>query len=166
MGMYFRFGGLASLTHTNNTRNVGPLVFSQVGIKFVFSERFMLPIWFGTGLRVDSPDEGDSATNWGIDLGVGFEYHFRIWRRISPFIGGSVGLNVLDPTQSDNLGLGIGLGPILGIEYYIGDRVSVTATYMFVIQVAFQDSGVPQAKTTTFGLSTLAGGALNITYYF
>jgi len=174
MGMYFRFGGLASLTHSNNSRTVsgtqgGSLVFSQVGVKFVFSERLMLPIWFGTGLRVDSPDTDPPGSpegpynNWGIDLGVGLEYHFRIWRRLSPFIGGSFGFNVQDPTNSDNVTVGVGLGPIMGMEYYIGDRVSLTAMYMFVIQIAFQDSA---NSTTTFGMSTLAGGALNITYYF
>jgi len=163
IGMYFRFGGLANLTHSNNTRNVGPLLFTQVGMKFVFSESFMLPIWFGSGMRVDNPDQGDSATNWGIDLGVGFEYHFRIWRRISPFIGGSFGFDVQDPTQDDNIALGVGLGPMLGIEYYVADRVSMTAMYMFTIQIGYQDGA---NSVTSFGISTLAGGALNITYYF
>lgn len=172
MGMYFRFGGLANLTHSNNSRNVGPLLFSQVGMKFVFSEKLMLPIWFGTGIRVDNPDDGipatneDSATNWGIDLGVGIEYHFRIWRRISPFIGGQFGFNVQDPTQDDNIQLGVGLGPVMGVEYYVADRVSVTAMYMFTIQIGYQDAPDGAISTTTFGLSTLAGGALNITYYF
>jgi hypothetical protein len=172
MGMYFRFGGLATLTHSNNTRTVGPLVFTQVGMKFVFSERLMLPVWFGTGLRVDSPDDDnpatneESATNWGIDLGVGIEYHFRIWRRISPFVGGSFGFDIEDPTQDDNVVLGVGLGPVLGVEYYIGDRVSVTGMYMFTIQFRHQDAPTGTNAVTTFGLSTLAGGAVNITYYF
>jgi hypothetical protein len=164
IGMYFRFGGLASLAHSNNTRTIGPLVFTQVGMKFVFSETWMLPVYFGTGLRVDSPDEGDSATNWGIDLGAGFEYHFRIWRRISPFLGVSLGINMEDPTMEDNLRFGFGVGPSLGVEYYIADRLSVTAMYMFVIQLNYQDD--PANSVTTFSMQTLAGGALNITYYF
>jgi hypothetical protein len=166
MGMYFLFGGLAGLTHSNVNRNIGALVFNRVGIKFAFSEKWMLPIWFGTGLRVDSVDAPtvDATTDWGIDLGVGFEYHFRIWRRISPFLGAGLGFDIQDQTGSDNFRFGMGFGPTLGVEYYIGDRVSLSALYMFIIQLLYQDHAI--ASTTTFGLSTLAGGAVTITYYF
>ena len=165
IGMYFLFGGLAGLTHSNVERNIGALLFNRVGVKFAFSEKWMLPIWFGTGLRVDSVDAPgvDATTDWGIDLGVGFEYHFRIWRRISPFFGAGLGFDIQDQTGSDNIRFGMGLGPTLGVEYYIGDRLSLSALYMFVIQLVYQDSA---AATTTFGFSTLAGGAVTITYYF
>jgi hypothetical protein len=163
LGLFFRFGGLAGLTHSNTQVNVGPLLFNHVGMKYVFSEEWMLPMWFGTGVRIDSPSQGDSATNWGIGLGAGVEYHFRIWRRISPFFGGLFGLDMEDPTGESNLYFGVGLGPTLGVEYYIGDRLALTAMYMFMIQIMFQDGAT---SNTTFGLSTLAGGALNITYYF
>jgi hypothetical protein len=166
IGMYFLFGGLAGLTHSNVDRNIGALVFNRVGVKFVFSEKWMLPIWFGTGLRVDSVDAPgvDATTDWGIDLGAGFEYHFRIWRRISPFFGAGIGFDIQDETGSDNIRFGMGLGPTLGVEYYIGDRLSLSALYMFIIQLVYQDN--PAASTTTFGFSTLAGGAVTITYYF
>lgn len=166
LGMYFRFGGLATLTHSNNSRTAGSLVFTQVGMKFVFSEHFMLPIYFGSGVRVDNPDQGDSQTNWGIDVGAGFEYHFRIWRRISPFLGVSLGVDVEDATGDDNMTVGMGMGPSLGVEYYIGDRLSLTAMYLFVIQLRYTDNPNPAREITSFGLSTLAGGAVNITYYF
>ena len=166
IGMYFRFGGLAPLTHTNNQRTIGALVFNQIGVKFVFSEQLMLPVWFGTGIRVDNPSGSEASSDWGIEMGVALEYHFRIWRRISPFVGGSFGLDFQDPSNDDNSRFGMGLGPIAGIEYYIADRVSLTAMYMFLIQIALQDAPIPGADTTIFGISTLAGGALNITYYF
>jgi hypothetical protein len=68
----------------------------------------------------------------------------------------------------------VGLGPILGVEYYIADRVSLTAMYMLVIQIAHQEqpgAAGPFGPTdsnnlTTFSFSTMAGGALNLTYYF
>jgi len=164
IGMYFQFGGLAALLHSNTPRNIGNvLIFERVGLKFAFSEKLMLPVWFGTGLRVNSPNRADSSGTWGIDLGAGLEYHFRIWRRISPFIGGAFGINVADPSGSTNAHVGIGLGPVMGIEYYIGDRLSLTAQYMFVIGIEYQDA--PDA-VTSFSFQTRAGGALNITYYF
>jgi opacity protein-like surface antigen len=162
MGMYFRFGGLATLVHTNNARNVGTLVFNQVGMKYVFSEKLMLPFWFGTGVRVDA--DGGTSTNFGVDLGVGLEYHFRIWRRISPFFGGGLGFDVEKPSGENNARFGFGLGPVLGVEYYIADRLSLMAQYMFIIQIAYQS--MPIDSVTSFGLATLAGGAVNITYYF
>lgn len=166
MGLYFLFGGLAGLTHSNVDRNIGALIFNRVGLKFVFSEHWMLPIWFGTGLRVDSVDDPtiDATTDWGIDLGVGFEYHFRIWRRISPFVGAGVGFDLQDQTGADNIRFGMGIGPSLGVEYYLGDRLSLSAVYLFTIQLVYQDS--PLASTTTFGIATLAGGAVTLTYYF
>ncbi len=181
MGMYFRFGGLATLTASGNTRNVGPVAFTQVGLKFVLSESWMVPLYFSTGIRLDStenptnPSEPDSdeETNWGLEVGSGFEYHFRIWRRISPFFGLNVGVGFEDPTGEDNLRFGVGLGPILGVEYYIADRVSLTAMYMVVIQIAHQEqaggmgpAGPLTNNVTTFSFSTMAGGALNLTYYF
>jgi hypothetical protein len=181
MGMYFRFGGLATLMAEGNTRNVGPLAFSQIGIKFVLSENWMVPLYFSTGIRLDSvenppdpsdPDSGETA-NWGLEVGSGFEYHFRIWRRISPFFGVNVGIGFEDPTGETNLKIGVGLGPILGVEYYIADRVSLTAMYLVVLQVAHQAQPGPAGPLgptsndlTTFSFSTMAGGALNLTYYF
>ncbi len=163
IGMYFRLGGLANLVHDNRSHNIGPLLFSQVGLKFVFSEQWMLPIWFGTGMRVDSPETGDSSTNWGIDMGAAFEYHFRIWRRISPFFGAGLGFQIEDPTLDNNVKWAFDLGPNMGVEFYFADRVSLTAMYMFLVEIAHQDSVNP---ITSFSFATLAGGALNITYYF
>lgn len=182
MGMYFRFGGLATLLADGNTRNVGPVAFTQVGLKFVLSESWMVPLYFSTGIRLDSvenapdPNDADSGeeTNWGLEVGSGFEYHFRVWRRISPFFGLNVGVGFEDPTGEDNLKFGVGLGPILGVEYYIGDRVSLTAMYMVVIQIGYQEQPGAQGPfgptdsndLTTFSFTTMAGGALNLTYYF
>lgn len=181
MGMYFRFGGLATLVAEGNTRSIGPLAFSQIGLKFVLSEKWMVPLYFSTGIRLDSPDydpdpnddQSPDTTNWGLEVGSGFEYHFRVWRRISPFLGVNVGLGFEDPTGETNLKIGVGMGPILGVEYYIADRVSLTAMYMVVIQIGYQEqpdmpgpSGPTSNDLTTFVFSTMAGGALNLTYYF
>jgi hypothetical protein len=186
IGMFFRFGGLANLFATGNSKTVGSttagtssastgtdaLIMTQVGVKFVLSEQWMIPIYLGTALRVSSPDKGDSHTDWGIEFGGGFEYHFRIWRRISPFVGFNLGLGVIDPTGDSNKTIGVGFGPGLGVEYYIGDRVSLTALYQFVLQVAYQELGISTSgssvatSVTAFSFQTLAGGAMNLTYYF
>ncbi len=183
MGMFFRFGGLANLFATGNSRNVvstaaaDALVVTQVGLKFVTSEHWMFPIYIGAGLRVVSsdvsspigPSTSTTRTDWGLDLGAGFEHHFRIWRRISPFVGLNLGLGFADPTGDENLLFGIGFGPSLGVEYYIGDRLSLTALYQMVLQVAYQQASsgtTASASVTAFSFSTLAGGAMNLTYYF
>ncbi len=166
-GMFFRFGGLATLLASNNTRNVNSLLVTQVGIKAVLSEKLMIPFFFGTGVRHISEDDGnDSQTDFGLDIGVGVEYHFRIWHRISPFIGGSLGFGISDPTGDSNMVIGIGIGPNLGVEYYVADRVSLAAQYLLVFQF---ENGQPPGSTgklTTVQLSTLSGGAMNLNFYF
>jgi hypothetical protein len=98
-------------------------------------------------------------------LGGGFEYHFRIWRRISPFLGASLGLYFEDPSGENNLRFGVDLGPNLGVEYYIADRLSLSAQYLLAIQILNAQSG-QDISNTSFIFRTLAGGAMNLTYYF
>ena len=44
-------------------------------VKAVLSEHWMIPFFFGTGVRQVSEDQGnDSNTDFGLDLGVGIEY--------------------------------------------------------------------------------------------
>ena len=54
----------------------------------------------------------------------------------------------------------------MGIEYYLADRVSLTAFYEFLIAIGVQSIGVGAAgdlTTTTFGFGTQAGGQLMLT---
>lgn len=175
IGMFFRFGGLSSMTHlgvNNNSaliesveaatyRTFHEVLFHQAGIKFVFNERWMLPIFFGTGLYVVSPPQGDSQTSWGMEMGASLEYHFRIWRRISPFVGGTLAFGFLDPSGDGNFAFTNALGPDLGVEYFWGDRVSLSAKYQFLIHMHYHDN-----QHTIFGLATQTGGSMTLTYYF
>lgn len=170
-GMFFRFGGLASLDHGNNTRSVDGLLLTQIGFRYVASEKIIIPIYFSMGVRLIKPpdDTDDDDRSWGFELGSGIEYHFRIWRRISPFIAFNLGLGVSEPNGSANTQFGIGFGPALGVEYYIADRVSLTVQYMMALQIEIQQTpGMidETEKWTTVQFSTIAGGAVNITYYF
>ncbi len=167
-GMFFRFGGLATLTHGANSRTTGAAVLHHVGLKKVISENWMIPFYAGTALHLRSPDGADATVDFGMELGGGLEYHFRIWRRISPFVGANIGLFFLKPDGDDNWDFSIGLGPNLGVEYYIGDRVSVSALYAFSLNIEIQSRNTPTgaATQTSFGFRTMAGGALNLTYYF
>ena len=174
VGMLFRFGGLATMSAFNHERNVNNvLLITQAGVKFVLTDHWMLPVYFGTGLRVsDTSGTGVSHTDWGIDAGAGFEYHFRIWRRISPFVGTSLSLGLSDKDYSNNSVFSFGLGPSLGVEYYIGDRVSLAAQYQLMIMLDHNDG----TDTTAVGLATQTGGAvgfaaqgggfMTLTYYF
>jgi hypothetical protein len=163
LGMFFLFGGLATLLHTNDGKSAGGLVFQRVGMEYVLSQNLRIPFWFGTGLELTSPDQGDSSTDWGMEIGGGIEYHFRIWRRISPYVGGTLGIGVGNPSGPDNVDIEFSLGPMFGVEYYIGDRVSLSAQYELNIDIGYEDSA---NATTTFGYRTEAGGSVGITYYF
>lgn len=164
-GMFFRFGGLGTLAATNNTRNVNALVITQVGLRMVLSEQLIIPMFLGLGLRsVDQPNM-DANTDFGFDAGAGIEYHFRIWRRISPFVGASLGFGGSDPSGDNNGTWTIGLGPTAGVEYYVADRVSLTAQYLLTFQIDRSGTGA-DSHATGVSFQTLAGGAMNLSFYF
>lgn len=160
IALFFRFGGLGSMLATNNSRAVETLVITQAGLKFVLNERWMVPLTFGAGIRRASQGGlSDDDLAGGFDVGVGLEYHFREWRRISPFFGVNIGGGVSAPADEDLIG-GIGLGPTLGIEYYVADRLSLSAQYLMTLQFESSDGD------SNLELTTLAGGAMNLTCYF
>lgn len=159
MALFFRFGGLGSMLATNNSRAIETLVVTQAGLKFVVSEKWMVPLTFGAGIRSASRGRSDAELAGGFDFGVGIEYHFREWRRISPFFGVNAGGGVSAPADDDLIG-GIGIGPTVGIEYYIADRLSLSAQYLMTLQ--FESS----EGDSNLSLTTLAGGAMNLTCYF
>lgn len=170
-GMFFRFGGLATLEHAGNTRNVDGLLLSQVGFRYVASEKLIIPLYFSLGVLLVKPPDGSGPDyrSWGLELGSGIEYHFRIWRRISPFIAFNLGFGVSEPNGGSNTAFGIGFGPAMGVEYYIADRVSITVQYMMTLQIAIQQTpGAMDStdKVQTVQFNTMAGGAINIAYYF
>lgn len=160
-GMFFRFGGLSSLSAVGNSRDVNGLLVTQVGMRRVYADGWIMPFYLGTGIRLLSPDGGgDNVIDGGFDGGIGFEYHFREWRRISPFVGLSAGLG-FSAADDESVVLGLGAGPTLGVEYYVADRVSLIAQYMLTLQLEV----VPD-EYTGFSFNTLSGGALTLVFYF
>lgn len=170
-GIFFRGGGLANLTLENEAMDVAGggdagLLIAQVGVRAVLNERWIIPFHVGMGARIVSPEFGDAETDFGLDVGGGFEYHFRIWRRISPFVGASLRLGVNDPAGDapggdGNWTIAFGLYPTMGVEYYVGDRVSLIMQYLMGVDMAFSD-----ASTTVRLFNTRAGGALSVSFYF
>lgn len=159
-GFSWRFGGMATMAATGNVQAAGEVTVTQIAVKYAPSEEWRIPFYVGTGLKVRAPEGQDANADWAMGFGGGFEYHFRIWRRISPFIGATLGLGITDPAGDANWQLAIGLGPQLGIEYFIGDRLAVQALYQFILGFHLTE-GLFQ-----FGFSTASGGLLGIGAYF
>lgn len=167
LGLFFRFGGLATLTASGDSQNTGKSLWTnQIGLKLVLSEKYMIPIFFGFGIHGNTPADGDSSTDWNLDLGGGVEYHFRIWRRFSPVISGVLKLGFSDASGGDNLNVHLSLGPAVGVEYYVADRLSLTAQYRFLLRLAYQDSETETSEVTSVQLATQSGGSLTLTFYF
>ncbi len=162
-GFAWRFGGLATMAATGNAQTAGQVTISQIAVKYVPSESLRVYFAVGTGIQVRAPDGGDANADWGMNLGGGFEYHFRIWRRISPFLGAGLFIGMNDPAGGDNWNFGLQLGPQIGVEYFIGDRVSVQALYNLALMFNF--AGNP-AQQFAFTFATGSGGLLGLTTYF
>ncbi len=185
MGLFFRFGGLATMTATGDQQKANATTLNtQLGLKFVMSESIMIPLFFGMGIAMNKTGADDStSTGFSMDLGTGVEYHFRIWRRLSPFFGAIMKLGFYDALSStsadpkaDDLSIHFHIGPTIGVEYYIADRVSLAAAYMLMISLtaknvnsdADSDPAITFDMTTKDGLDVAAksGGYLTLCFYF
>ncbi|NOZ85493.1 MAG: porin family protein [Deltaproteobacteria bacterium] len=172
-GIYFSFGGIATLAVGATGRKidknrVGNAV-AFAGLKLVPSDNIVIPV--GIGLSFGHSDiDGDAGTNnFGMALSGGLEYHFRVWHRISPYIGAKAQLDYLDPTGDDNWEFGINLGPSLGVEYYIADRLSLSAEYNFLMDLRFSDAkavGGDLKSDLLFSTGVTNAGTVYISFYF
>ncbi|MBW2732556.1 MAG: hypothetical protein JRH20_09190 [Deltaproteobacteria bacterium] len=159
LGLSFTFGGLATTT-TGTSEAVNALIFSQVGLRMVLNENLIFPIYLGFGTQIRDRENVDAETDFGLRLGGGLEYHFRIWRRISPFVGGGLLVAVDEPAGDSNWTFGFAITPTMGVEYYIADRVSLIAQYYFNLIFTIQD------PVFDFQMGTASGGALTLALYF
>lgn len=169
----FRFGGLAPLSFRGvNDFAVEPVgavgagtsqLFTEFGMRKVL-KRFSIPFWVGLAMVNDSTRNGVSTSNtsFGLSGGAGLQYTFRAWRRIAPYVGGFGQLQFIDPTGDANWLLGFALGPVLGVEYYIADRVSLFAQGQFALGVAIADA----SARVILGPTMSMGGNTGVNVYF
>jgi len=164
-GMQFTFGGLAPMSIAG-LRDVGAnrLAFTELGFRRVVSDRLVIPFSIGAGLFRHSP--GDEALERQSDVGVaasvGVQRYFRVWRRIAPFGGGTLRFSYSEPNGRANWRVGMGIGPVLGIEYFVGHRVSLTLQGNALVGFAVLN-GLTQVELAT---QIDAGGQMGLTFYF
>ena len=162
-GMSFVFGGLAPLSIAGTSDfNVNRLVFTEIGMRRVLDNGWAIPFSVGAGVFHHNPDEGGNQNDVGLSAAVGVRKAFRVWRRIAPYVGGDFRLSYLDPTGDNNWLVGIGLGPNLGIEYYVGDRVSLLLQADATLGFGVFD-GLVQVSVAT---QISAGGQTSLVFYF
>ncbi|HRI54032.1 MAG TPA: hypothetical protein PLW65_28025 [Pseudomonadota bacterium] len=162
--MTFAFGGLGSLTANGIVdQKAGNLLFTEIGFRAVLSS-VTIPFSVGLGLANTSSLKGPStsSTDVGLSFTGGVLKSFRVWRRIAPYFGGLFHFSYLDPSGDNNWIIGLSIGPVLGIEYYIADRVSLLAQGTFQFGVSLTD---PQAAIG-LGSAISGGGQLGLVFYF
>jgi hypothetical protein len=105
---------------------------------------------------------GDSQNDVGLAASVGAQRYFRVWRRIAPYVGGRFRLDYTEPNGRANWQVGFGFGPVLGIEYFVGDRVSLSLQGEALVGINAR-SGLLQVDVAT---RLDAGGQMGLTFYF
>ena len=175
MGLYFSFMGLASLgfNAVDVTRDQNGIMKGIVvaGMKLVPNDNIIIPV--GVGFRFfhqDVDSDFDTDTNsFGVAISAAVEYHFKVWKRISPYFGARVQLDYLEPAGDDNWEFGLALGPAIGVEYYIADRVSLSAEYNLMIDNRFSDGAAKGGDVNTdfnFATGVTNAGGVYLTFYF
>ena len=163
-GMTFSFGGLGNLSANGLLdQKAGNLLFTELGFRAVLSS---VTIPFSVGLGISNTttrtDPSVSATDFGLSVTGGVLKSFRVWRRIAPYFGGLFHFHYLDPSGDKNWIIGLSLGPVLGVEYYIADRVSLYAQGTFQFGVTITD---PLAAVG-LGTAISGGGQMGLVFYF
>jgi hypothetical protein len=162
-GMQFTFGGLAPMS-VGGVRDFGVnrLLFSEIGFRRVLSNQWVIPFSIGAGVFHHNADAGDSQNDVGIAASVGVQRYFRVWRRIAPHVGGRMRIDYSEPNGRSNWRFGFGIGPVLGIEYFVGDRVSLTMQGEALVGLYAFD-GLLQVEAAT---RLDAGGQMGLVFYF
>jgi len=162
-GMQFTFGGLASLSIAGvDTHGVNRTLFPELGFRKVRSDEWSIPFSIGAGVFHHEPDGSSAQNDLGIAGSVGAQRYFRVWRRIAPYAGGRFHLHYLDPTGTDNWLVNIAVGPTLGIEYFVGDRVALTLEGDALVGINVFDA----LLQVDWGTSLAAGGQTGLVFYF
>lgn len=164
-GMQFTFGGLAPLTVAGlRDFGVNRLTFTELGFRRVLSDEWVLPFSIGAGVFHHNPDDSgsESQNDVGLAASVGVQRYFRVWRRIAPYAGGRFRLDYAEPNGRANWRVGFGFGPALGIEYFVGDRVSLSLQGEALVGIS-TFAGLLQVEVAT---RVTAGGQMGLTFYF
>ena len=163
-GMTFIFGGLAplSVAGLGDQLLIDDLIFTEIGVRRVF-KRFVLPISFGAGVvhRRDV-DGARPSVAAGIGFSIAILKGFRVWRRIAPYYGAFIHTHYVDAPGRDNWLVNLAVGPILGIEYFIAERVSLYGQAVIAVGPTFAKDSLEFAAHAVMA----AGGQLGLTFYF
>ena len=161
-GMQFTFGGLAPLSIAGvRDLGVNRLLVTELGFRRV-TENWIIPFSIGAGVFHHNPDDGSSQNDAGLSASFGLLKPFRVWRRISPYAGGMFHFHYLDPTGANNWLVNVSIGPVIGTEFYVGDRVSLLFQGQFDVGINAFD-GLTQVHAST---SLAAGGQTGLVFYF
>lgn len=163
-GMTFIFGGLAPLSVAGlGDQSLGDgLMFTEIGVRRVF-KRVVVPFSFGAGVsQRQSTGATKPTVSAGLSASVAVLKGFRVWRRIAPYFGGFLHTHYVDAAGPNNWLVNISVGPILGIEYYLGDRVSLYGQGIVGVGPSLSKTSIQWVAHTAIA----AGGQLGLTFYF
>ncbi|MBK8234938.1 MAG: hypothetical protein IPK74_05240 [Deltaproteobacteria bacterium] len=161
-GMQFTFGGLAPLSIAGiRDHGINRLLMTELGFRRV-TKPLIVQFSLGAGVFNHSPREGESENDAGISASLALLRPFRVWRRISPYAGGMLHFHYVDPDGRANWMFNFSFGPVIGTEFYIGDRVSLLFQGQADLGItAFH--GLMQVRAAT---SISAGGQTGLIFYF
>ena len=160
--MQFTFGGLAPLSIGGISEyGVDRLLITELGFRRVF-ERVIIPFSVGAGVFHHNPDAGAKQNDAGLAASVGVLVPFRVWRRIVPYAGPQLHLHYLDPTGDNNWLVNFSIGPVLGTEVYVHDRISLLFQGVLTLGINVFD-GLTQVSAAT---ALSAGGNTGLVFYF
>jgi hypothetical protein len=161
-GMTFVFGGLAPMSIAGiNDYTVNRLLFSELGFRAVL-DRIVIPFSVGAGFFSHRPSEGTDRGDVGVGATVAVLADFRRGKRIIPHAGGELHMHYVDPSGRSNYLFNFSIGPVIGIEYFFANHVSLLLQGKLNVGINVLD-GLTQVD---FGTIIAAGGQMGLSFYF
>ena len=163
-GLVFIFGGLAplSIAGLNDLPLTSNLIFTEIGLRRVL-KKATVTFSLGAGVAHTSRS-GDTRpqTSAGVSGSLAVVRGFRVWRRIAPYAGGFIHTHYIDATGPDNWLVNFSAGPILGVEYFIADRVGLWGQGVIGVGPTFGKNSIQWVARAAVD----AGGHFGLTFYF
>ncbi len=164
-------GDKAVLFTFSGLNNLGASLYQGgFGMKYFMADKVALRGMLIVGADDKTTKTTPETTDDGLTIGIGcaIEYHLSLASSVSPYIGGGIfyqySSETQDPGSYKSTANNLGLGALIGVEYFFNQNLSLSAEYQFGLSSASSTAPEsPDQSELKIGFHTLD---LTLSVYF